>query len=170
MDRQFITKMNETNRHIYKDDTVEWLMKEAIRNGTGESTEHNLKLALDYAAAYSENIEDRKQPWKEVIVRLDENDYDDVYKKFPESKKVFFVSCDLQHLYERIKLAPIKFGNTKLLILNLKYNPIWDLKTKDINVIAHIAELFGGKDYDVRWGLVQTNCVVRVGVELIYQE
>lgn len=154
----------------FVDDTVDWLLSQYVRTQKDECMANNLELAIDYAAAATENAEDRQHPWHKTIISLDENDYRKVYEKYPESKRATFVSCDLQHLYERIKASSIKFGKTKLLILNLKYNPVFDLETKDFDIIEQIAKLFCGEDWEVTWGLLQTNSVVRIGVELIYQE
>ena len=109
--------------------------------------------------------------YKKVIVSLDENDYNEVYHNYPNSKKASFEGFDLPCLCEQVKASDIIFGMTKELILCLSYNPNCPNKTEEMHHLDKIAKLFCGKrNYNVKWGLVETDQVDRVRMDVVYQD
>lgn len=112
-----------------------------------------------------------EQQHRNNIVSLDESDYDEIYHNYPNSKKASFDGVDLPCLYEQVKSSGIILGMTKELILCLSYNPAYQLKTEEMYRLDKIAELFCGKrDYNVKWGLVETDKIERVRMDVVYQD
>lgn len=153
------------------DDTVMQLLI-GRQDGDENQIAANFMEALDYAAESTVVKKERQtNPIDHVVIRLDASDYKEAIKMFPESRYRRFVSCDMEHLYECIKSSDINFGHTKMLIGNIKVNPKVPFMVKEIDYLEKIASLFcGDNDCQVKWGLVKTNSVVRVGIGILYQE
>lgn len=164
-----MNSMQET-RQMMRDNTVIQLLSSGKEDANQVAA--NFMAALDYAAESSVVKKERQvNPIDHVVIRLDASDYKKAIEMYPESKYRNFVSCDMPHLYNHIMSADISFGHTKMLIANMKVNPKVPFMVKEIDYLERILHLFCGEnDYQVKWGLVKTNSVVRVGIDILYQE
>lgn len=153
------------------DDTIHQLLYEICHTTDKGKVAESFKLAIEYATDSEKNKTIRKnKPMDRVVIGLDSDDYKEVLDLYPESKRLYIVSLDMPHLYKSIMSSGATFGKTHLLIADLKINPSFPFMTRGIDYLEKTTELFCDGEKNVKWGLVKTNCVVRVGIDLIYQE
>lgn len=168
-ERSGLTSMQETHQ-MMRDDTVIQLLSSGKEDANQVAA--NFMAALDYAAESTVVRKERQvNPIDHVVIMLDASDYKEAIRMYPQSRYRRFLSCDMEHLFDCIKSSDIKFGHTKMLIGNIKVNPKVPFMVKEIDYLEKIAALFcGDNDYQVKWGLVKTNSIVRVGIDILYQE
>lgn len=164
----------KTHRHVQSkmvDDTIHQLLYEICHTTDKEKVAECFKLAIEYATDTERNKSFRKsKPVDTVIIGLDADDYSDVFDLYPKSKRLYIVSVDMPHLYKSIVSSCAAFGNTHLLIANLKINPAFPFMTREIDYLEKITELFCDEEKNVKWGLVKTNSVAKIGIDIVYQE
>lgn len=169
-ERSGMTSMQETHQMMMRDETVIQLLSSGKEDANQVAA--NFMAALDYVVE-SLKVKNERQanPIDHVVIRLDASDCKEAIRMYPESRYRTFLSCDMEHLFDCIKSSDINFGHTKMFIANMKVNPKVPFMVKEIDYLEKIMHLFCGEtDYQVKWGLVKTNSVVRVGIGILYQE
>lgn len=153
------------------DDTIHQLLYEICHTTDKGKVAESFKLAIEYATDSEKNKTIRKnKPMDTIIIGLDADDYSDVFDLYPKSKRLYIVSVDMPHLYKSIVSSGAAFGNTHLLIANLKINPAFPFMTREIDYLEKITELFCDEERNVKWGLVKSNSVAKIGIDIVYQE
>ena len=164
----------KTHRHVQSkmvDDTIHQLLYEICHTTDKEKVAECFKLAIEYATDSEKNKTIRKnKPMDRVVIGLDSDDYKEVLDLYPESKWLYIVSLDMPHLYKSIMSSGATFGKTHLLIADLKINPSFPFMTREIDYLEKITELFCDGERNVKWGLVKTNSVAKIGIDIVYQE
>ena len=105
-----------------------------------------------------------------TIISLTQEDYDNVFKNYPDSKTLVVEADRIVDLPDKIRQSDAVLGKTHQLLVNMKTNPDYQPSMDDMEAILEITGMFSCEGFEIKYGYAQSANVKGARLEVIYQE